>query len=391
MPEPVGLAELTGLVRDCSVSGVERRVLLLRTDLLPDRLARPHHLRLAQEAVEPLIGADRARRHELAGGQMAISWRGDAAERLQRVLEGLGHLLQDAPLEAPVLSELVRLFDLPRDGAALLAVASGSGGQAAGHNLLVDPLSLVAGPEDPVRPPLDLVSIEAIEMQLAAANVARFARRRMVCRVSATNFTPGWETRFLSIQELMTELCPGRNAYAEPWLFRRLTRMLDRRMLALLSAPAELREAGPFGLDLNVGGVLSPEFQRFDSTLPTRLRGQTVLNLHPADVMGDLPSFRFASAFARARGYLVLLRAITPPMLPMLDLAALELDFVELRWSPTLLGFDPSALRAGTARWLLARADERDAIRWGRAVGIGLFQGNAVRAGAGLVGLRSAA
>lgn len=394
MPDPTGLAELTALVRDCSVSGVERRVLLLRTDLLPDRLSRPHHFRLAQDALEPLIGADRARRHELAGGPLAVSWRGDAAERVQRVLASLEHLLQDAPLEAPALSELVRLFELPKDGAALLAVGGNSGagrggGAGAASKPQLAPLSPAA--ESPARAPLDLMAIEAIETQLAAANVARFARRRMVCRLGASTFTPGWETRFLSIQELMAALCPDRNAFAEPWLFRRLTRMLDRRMLSLLTNPAELREAGPFGLDLNVGGVLSPEFQRFDSTLPSRLRGQTVLNLHPADVMGDLPSFRFAAAFARARGYLVMLRAITPPMLPVLDLAALELDFVELRWSPTLLGFDPTALRAGTARWLLTRADDGDAIRWGRAVGIGLFQGNAVRAGAGLVGMRSAA
>ena len=70
-------------------------------------------------------------------------------------------------------------------------------------------------------------------------------------------------------------------------------------------------------------------------------------------------------------------------MLPLLDLAALELDFVELRWSTALLGFDPACLRAGTARWLLARTDSPDAVRWGRAVGIGLFQGDAVRTGAG--------
>jgi hypothetical protein len=152
-----------------------------------------------------------------------------------------------------------------------------------------------------------------------------------------------------------------------------------------------LREAGPFALDLNLSGILSPEFLRFDNSLPSRLRGQTVLNLHPADVMGDVSTFRFASAFARARGHRIMLRMVTPPLLPLLNLAALELDFAELRWSPTLQGFDPAGLSAGTTRWVLARADETDALRWGRAAGIGLFQGTAVHAGAGLGMLRSAA
>ena len=186
-------------------------------------------------------------------------------------------------------------------------------------------------------------------------------------------------------------LCPDRNPYAEPWMFRRVTRTLDRRLLALLSAPAELRDAGPLGLDLNGGGVLSPESLRCDAALPPRLRGKAVLNLHPADVMGDLPSFRFACAFARARGYRILLRGVSPPMLPLVDLAALEVDYVELRWSPTLLGFDPADLKAGTARWLLSRADDEAAVRWGRAAGIALFTGDAVRPGAGLARMRSAA
>lgn len=390
--EPPGLSELTTLVRDCSVSGVERRGLLLRIDLLPTRMAKPHHVRLALEALEPLSGADRARRHDLTDGRVAISWRGESAGLVQRVFDGLGHLLDDAPLAAPALPELARLFDLPKDGAALLAVAT-SPAERHGDATAAPPNPQIVPPgaNAATLPPLDLAAMEAIEAKLAIANVARFARRRTVCRVGPARFTAAWETRFLSIQELMSDLCPDRNVYAEPWLFRRLTRMLDRRMLALLAAPGELRGAGPFGLDLNVGGVLSPEFLKFDTALPSSLRGQTVLNLHPADVMGDLPSFRFATAFARARGYLVLLRAVTSPMLPVLDLAALELDFVELKWSPTLRGLDPDALQAGTARWLLARADEPDAVRWGRAAGIGIFQGDAVRPGAGLTGMRSAA
>ena len=51
---------------------------------------------------------------------------------------------------------------------------------------------------------------------------------------------------------------------ADPWLFRRLTRTFDRRMLALLASPEELRLAGPLGIDLNVASVLSPAFLRFD-------------------------------------------------------------------------------------------------------------------------------
>jgi hypothetical protein len=293
-------------------------------------------------------------------------------------------------MDAPTMAEFARLFDLPKDGAALLAVAASPRPRPdSAHG--PDLAEALYPPSPPIVPPLDLPALDLIETRLTTANVARFARRRAVCRLERGGFCPAWETRFLSIQELVDELCPGRNPFAEPWLFRRLTRMLDRRMLALLSAPHELREAGPLALDLNVSGILSSEFLRFDNALPARLRSHTVLNLHAADVMGDLATFRFASTFARARGHRILLRNVTPPLLPLLNLGALELDFVELRWSPTLQGFDPTGLRAGSARWVLARSDEADAVRWGRAAGIGLFQGKKVRAGAGLEWLRSAA
>lgn len=381
LDHPPGLLALITLVRDCSVSGVSRRVLLLRTDVLPPRLSRPHHIRLAHEALDPLEGADRARRHALAHDRIAVSWRGEAPDRLRQVLDGLEHLLLDAPLDAPALPELVRLFQLPEDGAALIALASAP--SVIEQDMQEKAIAVLPPPAPPPRP-LDPAEIEGMEARLAAANVARFARRRTVCRIGQRDFTTAWEMRFLNIDELMTELAPKRNAFADPWLFRRLTRTLDRRMLALLSAPAELRDAGPFSLALNVGGVLSPEFLKFDAALPQQLRGHAVLDLQVADVMSDIPAYRFARAFARSRGYRVLLRGLSAALLPLLDIPALEVDFVDLRWEASLAGLDVAALRAGTARWVLSRSDEVGAIRWGQSAGIGLYQGDAVQPGAAL-------
>ena len=380
--EPPGLLVLADLVRDCSVSGVARRVLLLRTDLLPPKLSRPHHVRLAQEALEPLLRAERARSYVLAHGRMALSWRGDAAAPLRKALEALEHLLHDAPLEAPTVSELARVFELPLDGAALLAVAASAGRHQA-EVAEAAPPALPAPPR--LLPPLSSAMLDAVEIRLANANVARFARRRLVYRLGLNEVTPAWESRLLSVRALMQELTPAHDAFADPWLLRRLSRMVDRRLMALLSSGPELRVAGPFSLGLNVGSVLSPEFLKFDGALPPGLRGQTLLELRPADVMADLAAYRFAGAFVRARGYKVVLRGIVPVLLELLDLQALEADFLELRWSPNLVGLDAARLQVGTARWVLSRADDPEALRWGRSMGIGLFQGAAVQ-GAGIQG-----
>ena len=119
-----GLDALQGLVRDCAAAGVGRRVLLVRADLLPPRLTQPHHLRLARAALNPLMTAERARAHDLPDGRMAISWRGNAPAPLQQSLTALEHLFGDGfHIGTAALQSLVRLFDLPENGAELLAAA----------------------------------------------------------------------------------------------------------------------------------------------------------------------------------------------------------------------------------------------------------------------------
>ncbi len=371
-----GLDALQGLVRDCVASGVGRRVLLLRTDLLPPRLTRLHHLQLARAALEPLMTAERARTHDLPTGRLAVSWRGDAPMLLQQSLGALEHLLGDGFRVGPAaLQTLIRLFDLPQDGAALLDAAGLEvGAEAAPCRRHAASVSR----SPPPLVPLDTSALSAMERQLAAADMARFARRKPICRLDGDHVHLAWEKRYLSISELTATLAPGRSAQADAWLFRRLTRILDRRMLALLSAPQELRSAGPFSLNLNVGSMLSPEFLRFDAVLPAALRGRVVLDMQPADVLADPAAFTFACGFARARGYRLLLRSITATLLPLLCLSRMELDFVQLRWSANLAGITPALLQAGDAQWVLSQADEPAALQWGRDQGISLFQGRAV-------------
>ena len=181
--------------------------------------------------------------------------------------------------------------------------------------------------------------------------------------------------RTLSIPELIDTVAPGCDVKSDPWLFRRLTRLLDRRMLSILSNTAELRDAKPFGITLNVASVLSPEFLRFDSGLPSALRNRVVISLLPVDIAADAGAYAFARNFARGRGYRICLRAVTADLLPALDLAALELDLVQLVWSESLAKLDqlPSS---GGARWIMGRPCTEEAVRWGVNAGIGLFATN---------------
>ncbi len=366
-----GLSSLAALVRDTQASNVARSALLVRLDQLPPPLRRPHHRRLARDALDPLLDADRACLHELPDGRLAVSWRGEAAISLRRVMSSLGYLLQDAPGDTPPLTALTRIFKLPQDGGALLAAAVEG---------TAPPLPAPAPPGGMV--PLDAASLAGLEASLAGTDVARFARRAPVCAMPKEGWPArlalAWETRVLDVAGICAELAPGRDAEADAWLYRRLTRTLDRRLMALLGAPGELDGAGPFGLRLNVGSVLAPEFLRFDEALPPRLRGSVVLGFTVADVLADPAGFVFARDFARARQYRVLLREVTATLLPVLKLAQFEVDHVQLAWSPGLaLAGLPARAVFGSAQIVLSGADASLALRWARVAGIGLVEGRA--------------
>ena len=202
--------------------------------------------------------------------------------------------------------------------------------------------------------------------------MSRFARRRPISFYNGQTSRLAWEERTLSIPELIETVAPGRDARSDVWLFRRLTRVLDRRMLSILSNPVEVRTAGPFSLTLNVASVLSPEFLRFDAALPADLRSRVIISFLSADLASDAAAFAFARNFARGRCYRICLRSITAALLPALDFVALDLDYIQLVWSSDLAEVTDLPA-ANNARWIVGQPCTREAVNWGVKRGISLF------------------
>jgi hypothetical protein len=363
-PSPEGAEALIGFVNECLAAAASRRALLLQLSHLPPEIAPPERGQVARAALAPLLDADRALAFSLPSGDFVVVWRGDAETLLERSLERLAALFA----EGAGLRVLCRLFELPADAAALLDAAEAS---------LVADARRAELPD--TRDPLDPVALASLEQALAHADMSRFVRRRPICALGPDGFRLRWERRSLALGELLSVLAPGRSARAAPWLLRRLTRTLDRRMLALLAAPGELLGARPFSVQLNVTSILGPEFLRFDAALPSTLRGKVTLELLATDVLADLAAFAFARDFARSRGYALALRGIGRELLGVLPPARLGVAWVHLRWSPSLLTLDLEAEGHDPAQLVLSRADCQQAVAWGRVQGITLFAGRAVR------------
>lgn len=261
------------------------------------------------------------------------------------------------------LGQLVSLYDLPDQGAWLL-----------------DELQDRVGPAAPdaveATRPLDVPMLARLEQTLSQAEVSRFIRWRPVLRLTQGGPVPAWDERYIAAYDVAATLCPGKRIKADPWLFRRLTRSFDRRILAMVSGPQDLRDSGPFALNMNVATILTPEFLRFDAALPGTLRGMVTFNLDAADILADPANFIFARNFTRSRNYRLLLRNASAALLALFDAGAAEFDYVQMRYTPELVA-DSDAVRRrlpSTTLPVLTGAGTQVAMDWARANGFGLVR-----------------
>jgi len=366
---------LRDVLRQTELAGASRRALLVHIDRLPPSLARPHHLRLAREAVSSLVSADRAQFFDLSRGRFAIIWRSRDGSELAPAMEALTHLLEGQPDgQAPKLGELVSLYDLPQQGVWLL------------DELAEEP---PARTQAPTRP-LDIKGLAGLENALSQADLSQFARWRTIMRLKQSGPPSAalaqieteavWEERYFAVHDIASSLYPDRGVKADPWLFRRLTRTLDRRMLSMLSVTRDLRSSGAISISLNVATILGADFLRFDDALPVTLRGEVVLYMRPADILADPGAFLFARNFARSRNYRLALASVTLPLLQILDLAAAAFDYLQIKLAPDILAAPEKLLGllpSGT-ELVLTGLDRASDVRWAAAHGISLGRGRAL-------------
>jgi hypothetical protein len=185
-----------------------------------------------------------------------------------------------------------------------------------------------------------------------------------------------WEERYVAARALAASICPDRRIKSDPWLFHRLTRSFDARLLTLLCGPRELKANAPFALHLHVASILSPEFLRFDSALPSSLRGAVILYLTAADILADPGAYAFAAQFAHARLYRLMLRRASPALLSLLDIAAAGLDYVNVPLTPAIEA-DPNSLRLlvpDCAQVVLSDAETAAARAWAVREGFELIK-----------------
>ncbi len=364
-----------------------------------------HHRRIVRKTLEPLARRYEAGIYELHNHNVVVLARGAAIDDIEPFVAQVRSLFSEDPLFARNRSvdgaDFCTWYDAEHDYGALLQrvrtlneerQATEDAALIAGQGMLDR-----TGTDQAIRP----THLEQIERAIEHADLANILRRQDVCAI-----VPGappermFHELYFSMHYLAQTLLPGHNVTADDFLFRHLTRVLDRRMLSLMTQRDWFRMLDKGALNLNVRTIFSPEFMDFDRVTNIKDRGSLAIELPALDVTNDPGEYLFARDFLKERGYKIVVDGVKHLNLPLIDRDWLGFDFVKVTWTPSL--YDDAAGQRGEAlkeavgrigrdRVILCRVDREEALKAGEALGITLYQGrlidglgarHAVRAGA---------
>lgn len=232
---------------------------------------------------------------------------------------------------------------------------------------------------------LSVARLVAIEHDLKHVDLSKVLRRQPVCAVM-----PGASVRkvfdeiYLHIAHLRHTLKAEVDFLSNRWLFKYLTHTLDERMLGLIKEDPQHYSAAPISLNLNVETLLSSAFSAFDAALAPVTKVGIVIEIPVVDVFADIIGFSVARDEVQKLGYRVCLDGLTTKSFVQIDRDKLKLDLLKIQWNadaqsdlktPENQALAQAIAACGARRVILCRCDGKQAVEYGQALGLSLFQG----------------
>lgn len=227
--------------------------------------------------------------------------------------------------------------------------------------------------------------LAAVEEDLRPADLSRVLRRQPICAAK-----PGKPIRhvfdelYINISHLRQIIMADVDFTSNHNLFKYLTEVLDEKVLDLLRRNNKQYFEMPLSINLNVGTLLSDKFAEFDAAIKPSTKVSIVIELQVSDVFADMEAFLVAKNSVQKLGYRVCLDGLTPLSFTQVSREQLGFDLAKLQWNadaegdlgtPENVALAKAVKKCGANRVILCRCDSREAIDYGQAMDISLFQG----------------
>lgn len=354
---------------------------------------REQHIRAAASSFEPLVQDLEGQLFTLKTQDLVFIYKDTSHPRVETVVQKVRFLFSDDPLleEDNPEKSFVTWYDVASQFEEILRLVQSLAETEEKKSTdlrdkrLDTRAALKARQErgEPLTPAV----LARVEQSLGSADLSNLVRRQFVCAFDAKlRPQPFFSELFISIADLRETVVPGVNMTANRWLFQHLTETLDRRMLSMLGKTDRIAITGDISFNLNIATLLSNEFLAFDDNITAGRRGAMIIELALVDIFADLNAFLFVREFVQDKGYRICIDGLNHQTMELVDREKLGVDLVKLVWSPELVdrGEDMHdkvrdfVKRIGENRVVMCRVDSREAIDFGRQVGIALFQGRQV-------------
>jgi len=232
--------------------------------------------------------------------------------------------------------------------------------------------------------PMGPIQLDQLERNLVNMDIVRMmADQTAYVIVGNSRPQPIFVEHYISVAEIEKNLLPGYDIQTDKWLFHRLTRTFDSKLLQALPdrtlAPGQV-----ISINLNVETVFTPIFDNFLAKIRQQNDQPLILEMRLFDVISDIEKFYAAKEKLTREGCRISLDAMDVHALAILDRELLAVDFLKIGWKADyskLLGGPmegkiTSAISAlGNMRIILCHCDTEQSLEFGKAVGIHMYQG----------------
>lgn len=342
------------------------------------RLDRAHrgekHLQIATNLLKGTVDQFSGRLFVLRGGDIVIVCKGITARAIEQTVDGLRYLFNDDKLaKQGGEARFYSVFDLeigyPQFSSLIQQIRDKEAKQ------------LAKAGRTPVKP-MERRLNELLDA-LSGTDLSHMVRRQTVWELQPDKKPQAkFDEIFISIERLSSAISPDLNLAKDRHLFQYLTRWLDKHVLTRL-AWEQFGNTRPVSFNINVSTLHSPEFLKFDNERASGWRGRTILEIQVGDLWSDVAAYLDIADLVKQRGYLRCLDGVTHRAFPCLAFPHLKIDLVKLIWDDALMQLDEPATRillqamrdCGTGRVILTRCGRAEAVKFGQALGIHLFQG----------------
>lgn len=189
---------------------------------------------------------------------------------------------------------------------------------------------------------------------------------------------------FVSAKQIEENFLPDISLTGSPWLFQALKEDLDRATLRTMAREIPEYRHKAFSVNLTLHTAASRDFIQFYESLPGRLAGRIVVEVHKTDVLHHMNLYRQVRRQTQSMGLKLCIDGIDWRDFQMLHLGRMGPDFVKINWCDSMLSpaeEDLAGLVAGLkglnghGHAVMCRCDNPKAFVVAKGLGIKYVQG----------------